>query len=70
MQSHRNDGRSIAVTLLLDMSASLDEPALGGHQTELQLRQEAVALLAWTVEQLGGPFATSEFNSNTRCDVR
>jgi len=69
-QSHRSDGRSIAVTLLLDLSESLNTPVPGSQQTVLQLSQEAVALLAWAVEQLGDPFAIAGFHSNTRHDVR
>jgi hypothetical protein len=68
--SHTTDGRSIAVTLLLDLSASLNEKAHGSEQTVLQLSQEAVSLLAWAVEQLGDPLAIAGFHSNTRHDVR
>jgi len=68
--SHRTDGRNIAVMLLLDLSASLNEKASGSEQTILQLSQEAVSLLAWAVEQLGDPFAIAGFHSNTRHDVR
>jgi hypothetical protein len=68
--SHTTDGRSIAVTLLLDLSESLNEKALGSEQTVLQLSQEAVSLLAWAIEQLGDPLAIAGFHSNTRHDVR
>jgi nitric oxide reductase activation protein len=68
--SHTTDGRSIAVTLLLDLSESLNEKARGSEQTVLQLSQEAVSLLAWAIEQLGDPFAIAGFHSNTRHDVR
>lgn len=68
--SHTTDGRSIAVTLLLDLSQSLNEKARGSEQTVLQLSQEAVALLAWAVQQLGDPLAIAGFHSNTRHDVR
>lgn len=68
--SHRNDGRNIAVTVLLDLSQSLNEMAAGSNQTILELSQEAVSLLAWAVEQLGDPFAIAGFHSNTRHDVR
>ena len=69
-QSHQTDGRSIAVTLLLDLSESLNEKVAGGDQSILELSQEAVALLAWAVEQLGDAFAIAGFHSNTRHDVR
>lgn len=68
--SHRNDGRNIAVTVLLDLSESLNEKAAGSDQTILELSQEAVSLLAWAVQQLGDPFAIAGFHSNTRHDVR
>ena len=68
--SHTTDGRSIAVTLLLDLSQSLNEKAHGSEQTVLQLSQEAAAMLAWAIEQLGDPFAIAGFHSNTRHDVR
>lgn len=68
--SHRTDGRNIAVMLLLDLSASLNEKPAGSDQTILALSQEAVSLLAWSIEQLGDPFAIAGFHSNTRHDVR
>ena len=68
--SHRNDGRNIAVMLLLDLSESLNEKATGTDQTILELSQEAVSLLGWAVEKLGDPFAIAGFHSNTRHDVR
>ncbi|HEX5697648.1 MAG TPA: VWA domain-containing protein [Rhodoferax sp.] len=68
--SHTTDGRSIAVTLLLDLSQSLNEKARGSEQTVLQLSQEAVSLLAWAVQQLGDPLAIAGFHSDTRHDVR
>jgi len=67
--SHTTDGRSIAVTLLLDLSESLNQKARGSEQSVLQLSQEAVSLLAWSVEQLGDPLAIAGFYSNTRHDV-
>ena len=68
--SHRTAGRSIAVAVLLDLSESLGQPIAGGRQTLLELSREAVALLAWSVEQLGDPLAIGGFHSNTRHDVR
>ena len=68
--SHRHDGRDIAVMLLLDLSASLNQTPPGASQTILQLSQEAVAILAWAVEQLGDAFAIAGFNSDTRHEVR
>jgi nitric oxide reductase NorD protein len=68
--SHRHDGRDIAVMLLLDLSASLDEIPEGATQTILELSQEAVALLGWAIERLGDKFAIAGFSSNTRHEVR
>jgi nitric oxide reductase NorD protein len=68
--SHRTDGRSIAVLLLLDVSESLNDEVPGTGQTRLALSQEAVALLAWAVSRLRDPFAVASFHSNTRHDVR
>lgn len=68
--SHRTDGRDVAVTLLLDLSASLNDKAAGGEQTILELSQEAVSLLAWAIDQLGDPLAIAGFQSNTRHEVR
>ena len=68
--SHRTDGRDVAVMLLLDLSESLNEKAGGSDQTILELSQEAVSLLAWSIEKLGDPFAIAGFHSNTRHDVR
>lgn len=68
--SHKNDGRDIAVMLLLDLSESLGSKVPGGEQTLLELSQEAVSLLGWAVEQLGDHFAIAGFHSNTRHEVR
>ena len=67
---HRHDGRNIAVTLLLDLSASLDDIPEGCSQTILELSQEAVALLSMAIDELGDPFAIAGFSSNTRHQVR
>lgn len=68
--SQKHDGRDIAVTLLLDLSESLNQPLPNGQQTLLQLSQESVALLGWAVDQLGDSFAISGFSSNGRHEVR
>jgi len=68
--SHKHDGRNIAVTLLLDLSASLDEIPEGCDQTILEMSQEAVALLGMAIDDLGDPFAIAGFSSNTRHQVR
>jgi len=68
--SHRHDGRDIAVTLLLDLSQSVNDTPAGLDDSVLQLSQEAVTLLAWAVDALGDPFSIAGFASNTRFDVR
>ncbi|MGB7550637.1 MAG: nitric oxide reductase activation protein NorD, partial [Chromatiaceae bacterium] len=68
--SHRHDDRDIAVMLLLDLSESLNETPAGASQTILELSQEAVALLGWSVDRLGDEFAIAGFSSNTRHEVR
>lgn len=68
--SHRHDGRSIAVSLLLDLSASLVDIPEGCSQSKLELSQEAVSLLAWAVEKIGDPLAIGGFHSDTRHEVR
>ncbi len=68
--SHRHDGRSVAVSLLLDLSASLSDVPEGCTQSKLELSQEAVSLLAWAVDQMGDPLAIGGFHSDTRHNVR
>ena len=68
--SHRHDGRDIAVMLLLDLSESTNDIPQGATQTILELCQESVSLLSWSIEQLGDKFAIAGFHSNTRHDVR
>ncbi len=68
--SHRTDGRSISVSLLLDLSVSLNEKPEGCNQTTLELSQEAVSLLAWAADKMGDPFAIGGFHSNSRHEVR
>ncbi len=68
--SHKHDGRDIAVMLLLDLSESINEIPRGCDQTILELCQESVSLLSWSIEQLGDKFAIAGFHSNTRHDVR
>ncbi|NNM82986.1 MAG: nitric oxide reductase activation protein NorD [Burkholderiales bacterium] len=68
--NHRHDGRNIAVSLLLDLSASLDDVAPGCTQSKLEISQEAVSLLAWAVDELGDPLAIGGFHSDTRHEVR
>jgi hypothetical protein len=68
--SHEHNDRNIAVTILLDLSESLNQSVGSDGQTILELEQEAVSLLAWAIEQLGDQFAIAGFHSNTRHEVR
>ena len=68
--SHKNDGRSVAVSLLLDLSASLGDVPEGCTQSKLEISQEAVSLLGWAVDQMGDPLAIGGFHSDTRHNVR
>ena len=71
--SHRTDGRSIDVLLLLDLSESLNQKVGAGGtagQTVLELSQEAVSLLAWAIDHLGDAYAIAGFHSNTRHEIR
>lgn len=67
---HRTDGRDIAVTLLLDLSESINQTPEGCSQSILELSQAAVALLGWAIEALGDEFAIAGFSSNSRHEVR
>lgn len=66
---HKHDGRDIAVTLLIDLSASVDDIPQGCTQSVLSLSREAVTLLAWAIEHLGDPFSIGGFFSDTRHNV-
>ncbi len=63
--------RDLAVVLLLDLSASTNEPVAGGGEaTILSLTREACALVATAIEGIGDPFAIHGFSSDGRHDVR
>jgi nitric oxide reductase activation protein len=68
--SYTTDNRDIAVMLLVDTSQSLNERNPDTGQTLLELSEEALAITAWTVEQLGDKFAIAGFCSDTRHEVR
>lgn len=71
VQQHwRPNSRDVSVQLVMDLSASLADPAPGNTQTVLQISQAAVALLAWVLDYLGDPLAIGGFHSNTRQEVR
>jgi nitric oxide reductase NorD protein len=68
--STRTDGRDIAVLLLVDLSASVNDAVAGTDETVLGISRAAVALLAWAISQLGDELAIAGFHSNTRHEVR
>lgn len=68
--STRSDGRDIAVLLLVDLSASVNDPVPGSDDTVLALSRAAAALLAWAISQLGDQLAIAGFHSNTRHELR
>ena len=68
--STRTDGRDVAVLLLVDLSASVNDAVPGTEDTVLSLGRAAVALLAWAIDQLGDQLAIAGFHSNTRHEVR
>jgi nitric oxide reductase NorD protein len=68
--STRTDGRDIAVLLLVDLSASVNDPVPGSDDTVLALSRAAAALLAWAISQLGDQLAIAGFHSNTRHELR
>ena len=68
--SHTTNSRNIAVMLLVDTSQSLNERNKETGQTLLELSKEALAITAWTVDQLGDKFAIAGFSSDTRHEVR
>lgn len=64
------DERSVAVLVLVDLSESIKETPAGADRSLLQLSQEAVALLGWSLDRLGDPYAIGGFSSNSRHEVR
>lgn len=71
VQQHwRTNSRDVSVQLVMDLSASLSEHVPGSEQTVLQVSQAAVAILGWTLAQLGDALALGGFHSNTRQEVR
>ncbi len=71
VQQHwRTNQREVSVQLVMDLSASLSERVQGSEQTVLQVSQAAVAILGWTLQQLGDALAIGGFHSNSRQEVR
>jgi nitric oxide reductase NorD protein len=68
--------RDLSLLVLLDLSASTNEPVAcagefeGQQPTVLDLTREACGLLAWAVDSIGDRFAMHGFASDGRHDVR
>jgi len=68
--------RDLSLLVLLDLSASTNEPVVrageleGQQSTVLDLTREACGLLAWAVDSIGDRFAMHGFASDGRHDVR
>ncbi|MDX5362203.1 MAG: VWA domain-containing protein [Alphaproteobacteria bacterium] len=62
--------RDLSVLVLLDVSQSTNDRVKGSRETVLELEQEATALLAHAMNEVGDPFAIHAFCSNTREEVR
>lgn len=61
--------RDLAVTVLLDLSESTNDPVNGGDRTVLDLTREAAALVATAIDGIGDPFSLNGFASDGRHDV-
>jgi nitric oxide reductase NorD protein len=61
--------RDLAVTVLLDLSESTNDPVEGADKTVLELTREAATLVATAIEGIGDPFAVHGFASDGRHDV-
>jgi nitric oxide reductase NorD protein len=61
--------RDLAILVLLDLSESTNEVLAGSDRPVLQLTREAAALLAWSIDAIGDPFALHGFASDGRHDV-
>lgn len=66
----RRERRSVAVTLLIDASASTGDAAGGDGGTVLETACVAAALLGEALAGLGDPLEVLAFSSNGRSDVR
>ena len=62
--------RDLAVSLLLDVSASTRDLVLGVHRTVISLVRDAAIVLAHAMNEHGDPLAIRAFCSNGRQEVR
>lgn len=63
---YRHDESMLAITLLMDVSESVNTMAPGTGKRVLDLAREAVLLLAQSTDNLGVPLAIAGFRSNGR----
>ena len=63
------NSRDLAVTVLLDLSESTNDPAPDSEKTVLDLTREAATLVATAISGIGDPFAIHGFASDGRHDV-
>ena len=61
--------RDLAVTVLLDLSESTNEPIDGADKTVLDLTREAATLVSTAISGIGDPFAVHGFASEGRHDI-
>ncbi|MFC2967068.1 nitric oxide reductase activation protein NorD [Acidimangrovimonas pyrenivorans] len=61
--------RDLAVTVLLDLSESTNDPVADSDKTVLDLTREAAALVATAISGIGDPYAIHGFASDGRHDV-
>ena len=61
--------RDFAILVLLDLSASTNDPVHGQQQTVLDLTRQACVLLADAIDKVGDTFAIHGFCSDGRYDV-
>jgi len=67
---HIRKTRDLAVLVLLDLSESTNQTLPSSDRPVLRLAREATALLAWSLDGLGDPFAVHGFSSDGRHDVQ
>lgn len=69
MRNHPLDDQALALSLLLDLSESINEPDPLSGRPILEFAREAVLLLARTAMDLGSPLALAGFRSDGRHQV-
>ncbi len=62
--------RDVAVNLLMDLSESTNDMAIGNDKTILELMKESTSLLSWAIDKIGDKLTISGFASDSRHDVQ